>query len=231
VTAVERQKESNRILNLCFHGIGTPRRELEPDEDLIWIQEEQFSKILDVIANFPDVRITFDDGNASDAAIALPALRKRDLTASFFIIYQRIDEPGSLSSEDVRSLVSEGMTIGTHGMRHRHWRIVYGDELREELVEAAGAIAGVSGRPVREAACPFGSYDRRVLRALKQTAHFDRVYTVDGGAASRGAWLQSRYTVRATDTPADIERLALAPHGNAVTATVRASKSLVKRWR
>lgn len=231
MTRTDRRTRSDEILNLCFHGIGVPGRELEPDEDLIWVQEEQFTEFLDVIARFPAVRITFDDGNASDGAIALPALRKRNLTATFFVICQRLDQPGSLSSADVRGLVSEGMTVGSHGMRHRPWRSVHGAELREEVVEAAAVIAGVTGQPVTEAACPFGSYDRRVLRALRQQASFRHVYTVDGGSARRDAWLQSRYTVRAADTPADLERRARDPRGDALLAAIRAGKSFVKRWR
>jgi peptidoglycan/xylan/chitin deacetylase (PgdA/CDA1 family) len=218
------------ILNLCFHGIGTPGRPLEPDEDLYWVQEEQFTELLEVIARYPSVCVTFDDGNASDAAIALPALRRHDLTAKFFIVADRIDQPGSLASADVRELVRGDMLIGSHGLRHRPWRSVHGDELHRELSVAASTIAGVSGRPVTEVACPFGSYDRRVLAAIRH-AGFRRVYTVDGGSARSQAWIQARYTVRAADTPADIERRARSPRPHALAAAVRASKSAVKRWR
>ena len=225
-----RRGQGEQILNLCFHGIGAPGRPLEPDEDLYWVQEEQFNEFLDVIAKYPSVRVTFDDGNASDAAIALPALCKRNLRAKFFVIADRIDQPGSLTSSDIRGLIQGGMTVGSHGLRHRHWRSVHGDELHEEVVEAASTIAGVSGQPVREVACPFGSYDRRVLTAIRH-AGFHRVYTVDGGSAWSEAWIQARYTVRAADSPADIERRARSPHAHALPAAVHATKSAVKRWR
>jgi peptidoglycan/xylan/chitin deacetylase (PgdA/CDA1 family) len=218
------------ILNLCFHGIGVPDRPLEPDEDLFWVQEDQFDELLEVIAKYPPVRITFDDGNASDALIALPGLRKHNLTASFFIVADRIDQTGSLASSDIRDLVHAGMSIGSHGLRHRPWRSVRGEELHKELVVAANTIASVSGQPVREVACPFGAYDRRVLTAIHR-AGFRRVYTVDGGSARSEAWIQPRYTVRAVDTPADIERRARSPRGPALEAAVRATKSAVKRWR
>ena len=74
-------------------------------------------------------------------------------------------------------------------------------------MRAARIIADIARTPVREAACPFGSYDRRVLGALRRHG-FTRVYTVDRGRARQGAWLQPRYTVRKDDTPADLERLA-----------------------
>jgi peptidoglycan/xylan/chitin deacetylase (PgdA/CDA1 family) len=228
--AKEREAQGEEVLNLCFHGIGTPGRPLEPDEELYWIQEAQFDELLGVIARYASVRITFDDGNESDVAVALPALRMHGLTARFFVIAARLDQPGSLTSADVKSLVDGGMTVGSHGLRHKPWRSVSGGELQEELVGAADIIAGASGQPVREVSCPFGSYDRRVLNAVRRCG-FQRVYSVDGGSARSSAWLQARYTVQVSDTPADIERQARSPRGGRLQATVRAGKSLVKRWR
>jgi peptidoglycan/xylan/chitin deacetylase (PgdA/CDA1 family) len=222
--------QGTEILNLCLHGIGTPGRPLEPDEENFWITEAQFADLLGVIARYPSVRITFDDGNASDAAIALPQLRERNLTATFFVIAERLDQPGSLSSAGARRLVDGGMQVGSHGMAHRPWRSVDDSGLHRELVDAAEVIAAATGQPVKAVACPFGDYDRRVLGAIRRCG-FDRVYTVDGGPTRSGAWLQSRYTVRVDDTPDDIERRARFPRGGAVTSAVRAGKSVVKRWR
>lgn len=225
-----RTNRGDEILNLCFHGIGAPERAFEPDEDLYWVEVAQFEEFLEVITRYPSVRITFDDGNASDVEYALPALRRRNLTAAFFIISARLDKPGSLTAAEVRNLVQAGMTVGSHGMRHVAWRSVGDRELREELADAADVITKAAGQPVRQVACPFGSYDRRVLSAIRRCG-FTRVYTVDGGSAKRGAWLQPRYTVRAADTPADIERRARSPRGSTVPAAVRGAKSLAKRWR
>jgi peptidoglycan/xylan/chitin deacetylase (PgdA/CDA1 family) len=230
VTVNGRRSRAYEVLNLCFHGIGTPGRALEPDEELYWVDEAQFDELLEVIVRYPSVRITFDDANASDAALALPALRRQGLTATFFILSGRLDQPGSLARADVRSLTQEGMTIGSHGMRHVPWRSTGDQELEDELGGAAEAIADAAGRPVRQVAFPFGSYDRRVLAAVRRHG-FSRAYTVDGGAARSDAWIQSRYTIRSQDTPVDVERLARSPHGNALPAMARTAKSFVKRWR
>src|SRR5580700_1096582 len=218
------------ILNLCFHGIGNPQRTLEPDEELYWVTAEQFEELLEVVAKYRSVRITFDDGNASDVEHALPALRRRELTAAFFIISGRLEQPGSLTRAQVQSLVQSGMTVGSHGIRHVSWRSVDDLLLHEELTGAADIIAKASGQPVRQVACPFGSYDRRVLSAIGRCG-FTRVYTVDGGSARRDAWIQPRYTVRAADTPADIERRARSPRGSTVDAALRQAKFFAKRWR
>jgi peptidoglycan/xylan/chitin deacetylase (PgdA/CDA1 family) len=214
---------SARAVNLCFHGIGTPGRALEPDEARFWVDADRFEALLDAVAGDPGYRLTFDDGNASDAELALPALQRRGLRATFFVVAGRLDVSGSLGRDQVRELATAGMTIGTHGMRHRPWRGLRGDALDEELDGARALIAEAAGAPVEEAACPFGAYDRRVLAELRRRG-LRRVYTVDGGPADPGSWLQSRHTILSTETP---ETIAAA----ADVGLARRMKGAVKRWR
>jgi peptidoglycan/xylan/chitin deacetylase (PgdA/CDA1 family) len=219
------------VINLCFHGIGRPGRALEPDEEMYWVEPAQFDELLAAIRADARVRITFDDGNASDAGYALPSLLRHGLRGTFFVVAGRLDAAGSLSRGEVRELVRAGMSVGSHGLEHRPWRTVSDQDLQAELGEAADIIAATTGQPVREVACPFGSYDRRVLTAIRRHG-FDRVYTVDGRAAAKpNAWLQSRYTIGRRDTAADIERLRRAPQGSAGEAAVRSVKGLIKRLR
>jgi hypothetical protein len=58
--------------NICFHGIGKPQRELEPDEGGYWTSVDEYKRILDEISAWPDVRITFDDGNVTDGRGEVP---------------------------------------------------------------------------------------------------------------------------------------------------------------
>ena len=73
-------------LALCFHGVGAPRRELEPGEATCWLEPAQFEEMLDEVVGAPDVLITFDDGNKSDLDVAMPLLLRRGLVGTFFVI-------------------------------------------------------------------------------------------------------------------------------------------------
>jgi peptidoglycan/xylan/chitin deacetylase (PgdA/CDA1 family) len=187
------------VVNLCFHGIGTPRRELEPGEDAYWIKVDRFLSILDEARTWPSVRISFDDGNASDFEIGLPALTERGLRASFFVIADRLDRAGSLASDQVRELSDQGMTIGSHGAVHRPWPGMDAATREREFVLARDRLADVAATPVDTAACPLGRYDRRVLWHLRRLG-YRRVFTSDRRPAFPGAWLQPRYSLRRTDT-------------------------------
>jgi peptidoglycan/xylan/chitin deacetylase (PgdA/CDA1 family) len=215
------------VINLGFHGIGAPERELEPDEDQFWIDAPRFEQLLDTALELPEVRLTFDDGNASDLSVALPMLLERGLTAAFFVVAGRLGQPGSLAADDVRALAEAGMTIGTHGMRHRPWRFLDEDGYREELDEAREVLEAAAGTRIDEAACPYGAYDRRTLRAL-EPREFRRVYTVDRRAAAPDDWLQPRYVMRRDDTARTVRGFG----SESVPRTFAlAAKTAVKRWR
>jgi len=183
------------VINLTVHGIGPPVRPFEPGEAETWVTVEQFEQVLDAVAGRPDVRLTFDDGNASDVEIALPRLRERGLVAEFFVLAGRLGEPGRLDADGVRELVAAGMPVGSHGWAHRDWRRLDPGEASEELRDAHRVLGELTGRPVTRVAIPFGSYDRHVLRRLR-LAGVTRAYTSDGGRARPGSWLQARTSLR-----------------------------------
>lgn len=219
-----------RSINLTFHGIGEPGRRLEPGEADIWVSREQMHSLLDCAVGRKDVVITFDDGNASDLELALPALRDRGLTATFFVIAGRLGAPHFLDETGVRALAAAGMEIGCHGMHHRRWRGLDQSGLHGELVEAKAILEHTVEQPVTLAACPFGSYDRGVLRALRRCG-YRHVFTSDGGFARPGDFLQARNSVRPhDDAPGLLEQFSARDTGLSNSGR-RRIKLAVKRWR
>lgn len=218
-----------RITNVCFHGIGAPSRPLEPGEGAYWVSVDDYRAILDVLAARADVRISFDDGNWSDVAHALPSLLARGLTATFFVATGRLGRPGSLDDDAVRHLARSGMRIGTHGMRHTSWRRLDAASAHLELVEARSRLADLVEQPVDQAALPLGQYDRGTLSRLRRLG-YRRVFTSDRTKAVEDAWLQARYSVRSSDGPAGVERDMLAPQ-SVGRRLERAATIVVKRLR
>jgi len=216
------------ITNLCFHGIGVCTREREEGEARYWVRETHFLRMLDEIATHPDVRLSFDDGNVSDAAIALPAMEDRGLTGTFFALAGRLDDPASLTAADLGLLRDAGMGIGNHGWSHIPWRGMSDEVATRELVEARVVLGAASGGPVDEAALPLGRYDRGLLRRLR-AGNYSAVYTSDRFPARPESWFQARYSVTAEDTRESIRDLILHRPGLGDARNVL--KSAVKRAR
>lgn len=192
------QLQSIVILNV--HGIGSAGRSLEPGEERTWVSIDQFEMVLDAVVGRPEVRITFDDGNASDLQVGLPRLLARGLTAEFFVLAGLLGQPGRLDEAGVRELLSAGMCIGSHGWVHRDWRRLQGEQAEQEFTCAPRVLSDLAGTPISRVAIPFGSYDRHVLRHLRRSG-MTRVYTSDGGRAKQSAWLQPRNSLRSNIGP------------------------------
>lgn len=222
-----------RELVLNFHGLGTPHGSVDPEECSVWMSREAFASWLDRIPELTalfsmPISITFDDGNASDATIALPELCKRNLKASFFVCAGRLGIPEYLDGAALRSLLDAGMQIGSHGMHHRNWQTLDDGSLAEEISTARKMLEDACGKTIDAAAVPFGSYNRRVLGRLKAEG-FNQVYTSDRGLARERAWLKPRNTLGSHSTQDDLMRLLRGRTGP--EAALRAARRLYKRLR
>lgn len=201
--------QSSWAIIFNFHGIGPPDASVPRDERPYWCRSEEWPQFADAIAGLRDrgvpVALTFDDGNLSDVTEALPALVERGLVATFHPCAGRIGLPGYLSADHLASLREAGMRIGSHGWTHVDLRGVDDSTLVQESDGSRRALAEASGGPVDEFAIPFGSYDRRVLAALRG---YRRVYTSDRDRTKRAAWLQPRYSYTRDWAPETVTRLA-----------------------
>lgn len=184
-------------IGLLFHGIGAPRRELEPGEVPYWLQTSIFETILDRVAAAPEPQafcISFDDGNASDHDIALPRLVERGLSADFFVLSGRTGQPGSLSAEKILALQAAGMRIGSHGIGHHNLSKLSLSDLNEELWGSRRALEEICGCPVTELGLPFGAYNRQVLTAAR-TAGYQAVYSSNRGWMRNDRFLRPRISL------------------------------------
>lgn len=217
------------VHNLLLHGIGQPERRLEKGEERFWLAEDCFLSILDILAARDDILITLDDGNTSDVSIVLPALLERGMKAKFFISVGMCGQRGYIDYRDARALIDKGMILGSHGMHHKNWRQLEDSELTDEIWTARDRLERMLGYHVADVAMPYGQYNRRILRRLRE-AGYDMVYTVDGLGAHTRDWLQPRYRLVKSDNPDTIQALLDTPLGlfNNIT---RACKRWVKRNR
>jgi peptidoglycan/xylan/chitin deacetylase (PgdA/CDA1 family) len=196
-----------RIIN--FHGIGQPRRDLETGEAPFWVSNDLFRRVLDSIAEHPErqnLSITFDDSNDSDIEIALPELLMRGLTASFFVLTGRLGKRGSLSRSDVAHLQTCGMAIGSHGTDHSDLTALSPQRLADELTQSRSTLEEICGTSLGGFAIPFGRYNRRVLRAVRD-AGFAIAFSSDGGIAFEDRFLRPRRSMRSDMQGAEIDAI------------------------
>ena len=209
---------------LMLHGLGDPPPHVGEEERPYWISEMMFTTILDLVKTTPG-RLTIDDGNASDIAIALPALARARLTATFFIPSDRIGTAQYVGEADIRALHSAGMEIGSHGCAHVRWTDVCDAEIARDVTRSMERLSAIIGEPVRSVAIPFGHCNRRVLNVLRCLG-VGRVYSSFRGPELKDAWLVRRDCIMGDMTLADVNALLTAEQ-----TTAGATLTFLRIWR
>lgn len=189
------------IIVLTFHGIGTPPTRVPEDERPVWMTEEAFVSFIASASSSADglgvgLHATFDDGNRSDLEIAAPVLSEYGISASFFPCTGRLTTAGYLSAEDIRQLFALGFEVGSHGIQHVRWTQLRRDSLDLEINGSKRILEDILETTIQSVAIPFGSYNRRVLAALR-AAGYKTAYTCDPGFAYPGQWRVRRWNYNA----------------------------------
>lgn len=209
---------------LMLHGIGPAPARVEDDEKPYWIPAETLDFVIDLAKQY-GTRLTFDDGNDTDALIAAPRLAAASLTAAFFIPSDRIGTPGYVTENDIRAMHEAGMEICSHGCAHLNWLKASDGEIAVDVTQSVERLATIINAPVRAVAIPFGHCDRRVLGLLRKLG-IGRVYSSFRGPDIEGSWLVRRDCIMDGMSAKDIRDIVTRQ-----PSTAEAALTFLRIWR
>jgi peptidoglycan/xylan/chitin deacetylase (PgdA/CDA1 family) len=113
------------------------------------------------------VLLTFDDAVDDQFRIAFPELRRRGMTATFFVMTVVLGHPGYMTRDQVRHLEGAGMTIGAHTWDHHRVDQYVGDDWRIQIDEPMRALELTVGHPIRFFAYPYGVWSHEAFARLR----------------------------------------------------------------
>ena len=121
----------------------------------------------------PEIVITFDDGHASNLAIAAPMLLERELQAYFFITTDFIGQrPGFLGETELAELSrGPGLCIGSHGVSHRFFDDMSPSEARLELEQSRDQLTALTGSACCSLSFPGGRFNQQYISLLRQAGY------------------------------------------------------------
>ncbi|MBI2069222.1 MAG: polysaccharide deacetylase family protein [Elusimicrobia bacterium] len=169
---------------LMYHRMGEPPPESR--QKALWISARRFEEQLDILLkngyraiNFADMEagripekpvvITFDDGYLSQYEIAFPILKKKGMTAVFYIVSEAVgkenmwhnaaEEPRQpmMDLGQIKAMIAGGMEMGSHAMTHTRFQDLSLDQARRELVESKKKLESALGVPMLSFAFPYGN--------------------------------------------------------------------------
>jgi peptidoglycan/xylan/chitin deacetylase (PgdA/CDA1 family) len=156
------------------------------------------------------VILTFDDGYRDNYENALPALAERDMTATFFVVTDFVDEerPEYLTWAMLREMHNAGMSIEAHGRNHVSLQNKDIDYLVWQALGSYEAIEREIGQRPRFISYPAGEYDRQAMDLFKSANYWAGLTTIQGATHdSDNLFELRRVRIRGTTTPDEIIRL------------------------
>ena len=156
---------------LMYHAVLAPGSDPSGADAHYAVSREQFLNHLDIVQahaarptsvqqllqqrDAPGVAFTFDDGHESNAWAA-QALADAGGSGDFFVNSSTVGTPGFLSWDALRDMRAAGMSIQSHGHRHRYLDDLPAADVRDELQRSKSIIEDRLGAPVTLFAPPGG---------------------------------------------------------------------------
>lgn len=187
---------------LMYHAIGDAATGTQEYDDANFtVTESQFRAQLQFLSdnNYKTLRldqiaqhgfdqkavvISFDDGHASDAEVALPILQEFGFLAEFFVTTDWVGKPGYMQPESIAALANAGMSVGSHGHTHRFFNDLSYAEAREELLKSVEVLQGITGQTVNSFSAPGGQLPAELEKLAKECG-LESVCTSSAGTCSQ----------------------------------------------
>jgi peptidoglycan/xylan/chitin deacetylase (PgdA/CDA1 family) len=118
------------------------------------------------------VVLTLDDAWESQYVYAFPVLKKYGYTATFFVPSGFPGNKSFMTWDQVRTLLSAGMTVGSHSATHPYLtRITSTSTLEAEIVGSKEKLEAELHEPIREFNYPFGAYTPQIVALVKAAGY------------------------------------------------------------
>lgn len=223
---------TNQVPILMYHYLSVPpadadiyRRDLSVSPELfaahldaIQAAGYQAITLYDLLANLTQgqplpeqaVIITFDDGYRDNYTNAFPLLAERDMSATFFVVTDFIDDGLAeyVTWEMVREMYAGGMQIESHGRNHFTLEGRDDDFLIWQALGSAETLEYELGVRPHFVSYPAGEYDENTIDIFESAHYWAGVTTIQGASHSSDNLFElERIRVRNTTSVAELLRL------------------------
>jgi len=127
------------------------------------------------------VILTFDDGYADFYTYVFPLLKKYQLKATVYVIYDAINAPGYLSETQINELLASGLVeIGSHTLDHINLKTAKPAETKRQIFLSKELFEKRFKTDIASFAYPFGAFTEEAVNLTKQAGYKLAVSVIPG---------------------------------------------------
>jgi peptidoglycan/xylan/chitin deacetylase (PgdA/CDA1 family) len=151
------------------------------DQQMQWLTDHGYTtitldtlvKILDGKKQGPEkpVVLTFDDNNINVLENGLNAMTSRGHIGVFYLVANRLDQPGVIGRTHIPDLLSKGMDIQSHTMSHAGLTNLSNAQATTELAESKRLLEEATGKTVQHVAYPLTMHNQRIRDLTKAAGY------------------------------------------------------------
>jgi len=142
------------------------------------------------------VMITFDDTDEEQYSIGAVEMNKYGFKGVYFIMTIAINRPRYMTKENIKELSDSGHLIACHTWDHHMVTKYEGATWDTQLVKTKIQLEGITGKPVKYFAYPFGLWNQAAIPEIKS-----RGYKLAFILSTKRDSIEPLYTVRRMIVP------------------------------
>jgi peptidoglycan/xylan/chitin deacetylase (PgdA/CDA1 family) len=119
----------------------------------------------------PTAVLTFDDGYVDNYTIAYPLLARYRCPATFFVTVGLIGGRGWLSTQMLREMHKDGMTIGSHTVNHPALPRISPGNAGQELRQSKAILEDLLGVRCSTFSYPYGDFNAETKRLVQEMGY------------------------------------------------------------
>ncbi len=130
--------------------------------------------------------LTFDDGYEDFYTDVFPLLKKYNVRATLYVIYDFIGRKGFLSEKQIRELIDSNLVeIGSHTLDHTYLKSVPKDFADKQIIESKKKFEDTFGIKIKTFAYPFGAFNTDNIETVKKAGYIAAVSVISGEKQSK----------------------------------------------
>lgn len=125
--------------------------------------------------------LTFDDGYEDFYSVVFPLLKKYQMKATMYIVYDFIGRKGFMNEEEIKEIMASGLVeLGAHTLDHLYLKFLPENTQRKQIIESKKKLEELFGIQVKTFAYPYGAFSEETVNLVKEAGYTVAVSVIPG---------------------------------------------------